>query len=273
MYYINIMIHKLKKIKKILESILSKKKKIYWLDKNKFFIDTKNIVNYEFIRWAKKQEYSKDIGKDKFIYEKYQTELFESYIKNSKSFVDIGCQIGFYSLIANEYDNIKNILSLDISKECIKATKINFKNNSYKNKNIIISNEALGPKNITYSFWAEKSKKDGKSLKEILINNNLSLTKKDVIKIDIEGYEYSYFDTIQNYIKETKPILFFSLHKEFIENLSNNNVRMEYIIKDLRTIYPVIYYVNDHISNKFKISNISQIPQNDLNPVLVCHDS
>ena len=156
MYYINVIIHKLKKIKKILENIFFKKKKIYWLDKNKFFIDTNNIVNYEFIRWAKNQEYSKDIGEDKFIYEKYQTELFESYIKNSKSFVDIGCQIGFYSLIANEYDNIKNILSLDISKECIQATKFNFKNNHTKIK-ILLFNEALGPKRGL--FILGKSKK------------------------------------------------------------------------------------------------------------------
>ena len=89
------------------------------------------------------------------------------------------------------------------------------------------------------------------------------MTRKDVIKIDIEGYEYTYFDTIQKYIKENKPILFFSLHKEFIENLSKNNIKMEYIIKDLIKIYSSIYYINDHISNKLKISNTSQIPQND----------
>ena len=267
------MINWLRKIKKIILSIYIKKRKVYWTSKNHFFLDNKNIINYEFIRWAQNQEYSKNLTKDFFVYEKFQSEVFIDLIKSSKTFVDIGCQIGFYSLIANEYDNIKNILCLDVSSECIKATKLNFKNNKKNNKKIIINKDALGPKKINYSFWAENSNGNGKSLDEIIKKDNLILTTKDIIKIDIEGYEYTYFDTIQKYLLQNKPILFFSLHKTFITELSKNKLLFTEIINDLSKIYSNIFYINDHESDKIKINNSNQIPKDNENPVLICYQN
>ena len=267
------MIHKIRKYKKIIVDLFLKKKRYYWKEKNNFFIDNKNIINSEFIKWSLKQKYSQNLPENIFIYEKFQTEIFLKFIDKASTFVDIGCQIGFYSLIANEYKNVKNILAIDISKECVEATKLNFKNNFRKNKNIIIKNKAIGNDTIKYSFWAEKAIIKGDTLLNILKKDNLILSKNDLIKIDIEGFEYSYFITIKEFLIINKPTIFFSLHKNFIKTLSNDNVNLFKILDDLLDLYENVFYISDHTNVKYRLKHSNDLPSEDDNPVILCYEN
>ena len=267
------MIHKIRKYKKIIVDIFIKKKRYYWKEKNNFFIDSKNIINSEFIKWALKQKYSNNLPVNIFIYEKFQTEIFLKYINKAKTFVDIGCQIGFYSLIANEYKNVKNILAIDISNECVDATKLNFKNNFRKNKNVVVKNQAIGSDTIKYSFWAEKAISKGDTLLNIVIKNNLVLSKNDLIKIDIEGFEYTYFNTIKEFLKINKPTIFFSLHKNFIKKLSNDSINLFNILDDLLELYQNVLYISDHTSVQYRLKYSHELPADDDNPVILCYEN
>jgi len=258
-------------IKKKIKYLFHSDEIYYWNNYNGFKINTSNLINREFINWSLKQPYSNNLDKKIFIYEKYQSLIFEKYIKKAKIFIDLGCQIGFYSLLANQHTNIEEIYLVDISKSCIEASRYNMDNNYSSNKKIKIINDALGTGNVTYNHWADKSRVKGKNIYELLkLNKQTKISNEDIIKIDIEGHEYTYNETIKEFLKKNKPTLFFSLHKDFINKLSGNQSIYEEIIKDLLKTYKKLFYLNDHSEFFYEIKSSIDIPREDINPVLVC---
>ena len=239
------------------------------IDNHRFKIKSENLLNKNMILWTIKQPYSDHKANHNLIYEKYQSKEFLKLIKTSENFIDLGCQIGYYSLLANEINTTKNIILIDISKQAIKAAKLNFKNN-YNKKNVFFHNQALGINRVKYNLWIENVSKRGKKIEDIINVSNYNFNSNDLFKIDIEGYEFSYFQTLRNFIKQTKIKLLFSLHVDEILKLSNNKFLLRDIINDLLKMYNKIYYLSENNGEKIFIRNFEEIPKDNKYPLIIC---
>jgi hypothetical protein len=260
-------------VKKFLTEYIFFKHGVYICEINKKLIklNSKNILNHNVLNWALKQNDNKGLKDKNFIYEKFQTSCIIKYLNNHRceSFIDIGSQIGYYGLLANCFDNIKNIVFVDIIKKAISTCKKNVDLN-FNNKNYYFFNKAIGKGIINYNFFYSSNKVKGIDLGYIISQSNISLTQNDIIKIDIEGYEHSFFDTIEPYLAKVFPVIFFSLHTSFIKNLSDNH-KFKSILDYLFHNYKNLYFLNENKNMLQKINKYQELKflENYKYPVLI----
>ena len=172
----------------------------------KFFIDPFNFLGL--------------IIKDQKIYENKKTKyIFKNLNKNS-IFFDIGCNEGYYSVIASKKNYSGKTYSFEPIKSLIKIIKKNLLLNNIKNckiYNFAIGDEDKSSKiNIfheknegassiinKYKFTSKNQKIFIKSLDSFYKTNNFNF-KIDLIKIDVEGYEIKILYGMMNLINSRK---------------------------------------------------------------------
>ncbi len=171
-------------------------------------------------------------------------------LKNGDVFVDLGCNVGTYSLLASKLvgDNGK-IISVDANPDNIEILKKNMKLNNVKN--ILPINLAVSDKNGFSEFYLT-----GKSGTGSLADQNLeSFLKKiqietktldnllesinhfkeiKLIKIDIEGSEVDCIKEGMNVIKITKNFLI-ECHS------TSNKLKIEKLLKESFSIKEIDY--------------------------------
>ncbi len=183
-----------------------------------------------------------------------------SFLAHSNIFMDIGANIGFYSLLMSENDAIKKIFSFEPSPETYLNLKANIQLNKL-NKKIVpleyaVSNEA---KTCNFSMISslsganalEKSTIHAKDLcQETIQVRSLKLDeefkyshKKLVLKIDVEGGEEDVLKGARNLLTNNACLI-------QIENFAQNSQTItdifnEYGYKKLLHIKDDFYYTND----------------------------
>ena len=142
------------------------------------------------------------------LMEKGATRITECLAKESSSFIDIGCNIGYYSCLFGTQNPGKKLLSIDPNPLMIERTKENLNLNNVTNYQILTCGigdrrEILQlniPRNRhSLSSFAYVPKSGGPSdsieaeirpLKEVIHEYQL---KTCFVKIDTEGFEYEVF--------------------------------------------------------------------------------
>ncbi len=183
-----------------------------------------NIINYLTIFGFNIYLNSKDplIGKPislGVVYEENVTSFFQKHLKQNMTLLDIGANIGWYSLLTakllNDNCTIYAFEPFASNTKLLLASKL--KNNF---KSIKVIQAAAGNEFGTASFGASGSNGQCRELDvevdTILVTDTVNMVKVDdivkekvdLIKIDIEGAEYNALKGSINTIKNSLPTIF-----------------------------------------------------------------
>ena len=168
-------------------------------------------------------------------YEKREIELLCSHVKHGDTVLDIGANIGLYSLFLSRAVGLNGkVIAIEPDPENVEILKINLKNN--KCKNVKVLQMALGSKTEEGDLFQIDTNrgnlsladlnKTGRSIK-VPINRGDEILRKlnivpDVAKIDVEGAEP---DIIKGLGFLKPPIIQFEFVPEFFLGLNRNPKR------------------------------------------------
>ncbi len=221
------------------------------IDKKSIWINTRNWQTANFCMGRVKDNI--------LLHEPEGTEIFKKMVKNAQIVFDIGAHIGYYSLIAAAF-GVKKVVAFEIHDAFTKILLRHAKANCFNNIQIINRPVGLSGKEITFENYGVKTKKTAISLDEFC--DNLVLYP-EVIKIDVEGYEYDVLQGGYKMLSKTKPLILLGLHpKKLLAMDYNTDQVLNLLINSGYFIYPIVAY-NFGIKKKFIAKNRKDI-ENEL---------
>lgn len=187
------------------------------------------------------------------VWEKYQTEQFIKSINKGNTVVDIGAHIGYYTLLAAEkVGKYGHVFAFEPDPKNFLLLTKNIKENGYSNVTVIRS--AVSSRDGYLSFYVHptntgdhsilknKDRRRKFKVKTVTLDKYFRDIKKiDVIKMDVQGAEYSVLKGGKNiFVKMKKLILFTEFYpSSFVEaghkpmNFLNTLQRLGYNIYDI----------------------------------------
>lgn len=192
------------------------------------------------------------------VYESFILDIIHEHLKPGMTFVDIGANIGQHSMYAASIIGKKGaVYSFEpihhIYEQLLSSSKIN-------NFDSIIhaNNFAIGEKDETQTLFTSNENIGGSSLVnkenignkiEVKIKNGdsilIQIPKIDMIKIDVEGYEYEVLSSIKQSLIKSKPKMLIEFSGYFYEKQnSGNGIK---IISLLKEIGYKIYDIEDNM--------------------------
>jgi FkbM family methyltransferase len=183
-----------------------------------------------------------DSLKENILFEKFLLSLLSHLVPSNKNMLDIGANIGVYSIIFSKLiDNTNKIYAFEPQEKIYNCLVNNIYNNECTN--VLPFNLALSNINTTYLMNADYSHKDNFGAFRICsegtlsinskIGDELELTNVGFIKIDVEGHELEVLHGLSNTIKRDLPLLSIEIHESsptsneafsLIRNLGYNHV-------------------------------------------------
>lgn len=239
-------------------------------------IFNKHIINY--------------LADDKYIgqrialekYEPYLTKLMLSKINNGDVVIDIGANIGYYTILfSNKVGKKGKVISIEPDETNYKILQKNIKENNLKN--VIVVKKALGNENKKiylykseenygdHRVWGDKNKTADTKRERISVEcqklddliKDLKEEKINFIKMDVQGFEGKVIEGGQKVIKENKPIIFFEYWPWAIKKSASDLQKM---LLFLEKVYKKIFWIDEYIQiytpvsksfliKKYKITN------------------
>ena len=163
-----------------------------------------------------------------YSYEKEVTEKLNASLKTGMTFIDVGAHVGITSLIAEKICPSATIVAIEALPVVAERLELNLKLNNSK---IHVVRKALGSEEKRSSFYyyggipsssgfildAIKTADSTKNIFALgmdittldLFWNNSNLKSIDIIKIDVEGYEYEVLVGSTEILKSKGPIVIF----------------------------------------------------------------
>jgi FkbM family methyltransferase len=157
-----------------------------------------------------------------FIPPPLQRKLFKQLIKKGSVVIDVGANIGGYTLFfAKLVGKHGKVIAFEPVKDLFRILKFNVENAGYRNiicemkalsdseyiANIALSDTNIGDNRVQYGNFETKSTIICTSLDKYIQNKNLRI---NFIKIDVQGYEYKVFKGMQDLLKYQEHIIVFS---------------------------------------------------------------
>ena len=158
-------------------------------------------------------------------YEKYETALFLSQLSSESVVVDVGANIGYYTMLAAKV--VKKVYAIEPDKKCFEILKKNVRENNLKNvvlinkaasdkrekKYLIRDEENLGNSRIKPTPNPSLDKEGNTNNKNIIYADTLDniLVNEQIIsliKIDTQGWEPEVILGAKKVIKKHRPIMF-----------------------------------------------------------------
>jgi len=219
----------------LLKSLLFKKREILAHGNFKFLLDT-----YSDFYWNLYDEQLNEL-----IYDPAFTKFIVNYLQTGDTFVDLGANEGWFSIYAAEcVGSTGKVYSIEPQNRLTNVIETNAKLNSLEN--IIVLNTAIGEReeyvNITLSpslnsgssslvknsrglFWKKQKTKVQRFDK---LFENEKINHIDLIKIDIEGYEFSAIKSMEKMLKakQIKAILV-ELHESQLLKLGTSSAEIQ----------------------------------------------
>jgi len=203
------------------------------------------------------------------IFSPAETEVIRSILKPSMVFVDIGANIGYFSLIAARVVGEKGMVyAFEPDNEHFQLLQKNIKKNGYTN--ITSVKKAVSDTTGVASFYLKKDNLCAHSLipneKDSVVevetitldeyfktNNNI-----DVIKIDVEGAEPAVFRGMQKVISINKKI---ALITEFYPNaLKRCGVSPETYLQSIIDSGFILYRIDEEKQKRPSLIDVKMIP-------------
>ncbi len=213
------------------------------------------------------------------IIEPVETKLFSDIIKNGEVLVDIGANIGYFTLLMAKFSGpTGKIFSFEPEDKNFEILKKNVEVNNYQN--IVLEKKGVSDHNGINKFFLsskntgmhslQKIRDDSREVKIDVIKlddyfSTLDLVKKiSLIKIDVEGAEFQVLNGMRTILKNENLKLLI----EFIpEHLKKHGTNPSDVLKILEDNNFKIYQINENtkqieLKNSEDIMNNSEIGRN-----------
>lgn len=182
-----------------------------------------------------------------FVYREFEpglTKLFLRIADKACSFVDLGCNIGYFSCLYGTLNRRGRILALDANQAVLERCKHNLEINSI---NADIVNIAVGDEKRKVSFNIPKNRHSLASLGDIGSRRNdvetidiemdaleaildaHNFEQVDFMKIDIEGYEAKVFQSISPKVAKRIKSFVFEYSLDNLEQCGSSKEDLNYI--------------------------------------------
>lgn len=179
------------------------------------------------------------------VYEPYQLDLFRSYLKEGMVVLDIGANIGLYTLIASKrVGETGKVISFEPEPENFSILSKNIKENEMWDNTTSVQ-KAAADKEGTFPLFLAESNKGNHSIYahddsiktipvetvsvDIWLSEN-GIEKVDIIKIDIQGAEPLAFSGMKNILK-SNPILLVEYEPILIRSAGYDPIGMLDLLK------------------------------------------
>ena len=215
----------------------------------KYDNDIKIILSLD--EWLQQQIYF--LG----TYEVKQTFFFKNYIKENSVFYDVGANVGYYTLLAaKRLGKDGFVYAFEPDSNNRKKLQANIELNKFKNV-IIVPNIVSSENDGTLKLYISDKKNRGMSstekpdnfsgitenIKTISIDEFSKKVKyPDLIKIDVEGAEYSVLKGMKEIMKKKKPDILIEVKDE---TLYNQNVSRKMLAELIRKMEYSFYEIGD----------------------------
>lgn len=162
-------------------------------------------------------------------YEKELGDLLKKVLRPDDVFIDIGANIGYFSLLSATIAPSAKVISFEPVKDLFKKMNENFSINDIRNIEGI--NAAVGekneerelylsdPDNLGMSSFQQPENYSGRKEKVVVIVfddwfKTSGLTKIDLIKLDIEGSELAALKGMRVVLEEQRPVLILEINPD-----------------------------------------------------------
>ncbi len=170
--------------------------------------------------------------------------------RNKECVIDIGAHIGLVSMPASTVINEKGIIyAFEPARENLKYLSKHIKINNIRNIKVIDSlvgatdqenvefYEYLGPSGMNTSVNNNTTSGYKKTLcKQIKLDTfcEIESINPDIIKIDVEGFEYEVLSGAESIISKSKPLIFLSVHPKQLLQLGCSIKKLSSLIEQLK---------------------------------------
>lgn len=206
-------------------------------------------------------------------YEPLLTKKFKNAVKKGDTVVDIGANIGYYTLIASKLvGKTGKVFAFEPEPKNFKILSENVKLNG--RNNVVLENKAVSNatgKNILYlyssignSFYQLNDSSNAKKIEvdTIKLDNYFSNyhRKINVVKIDVEGAEFKVFRGMRSLIRKNPNLIIFTEISQKISKVSGENLE-DYF--DLLVKYGFRIYDIDDYKKEEKIADKEEVLKKD----------
>ena len=196
------------------------------------------------------------------IYEEMETNLVKKIVKNGDIVIDVGANIGYYTLIlAKLVGDGGKVFAFEPEQDNFRLLNKNIEINSYKN--VVCENMAVSSSNGKCVLYLDHQNKGSHSLvddgasKQTVEIKTISLdeysfnSKISLIKMDIEGHEMKALNGMKNFLEKNSNIKIITEFsptllsysgvkpKSFLKELTEYGFIIHNIDKKNRTISPI----------------------------------
>lgn len=190
------------------------------------------------------------------VYESFILDIIKEHLRPGMTFVDIGANIGQHSMYAASIVGKEgSVYAFEpiphVYEQLISSSKANNFDSIIRAKNFAIGKEAstetlyISSKNIGGSSFVNQEESNEKIT--VTIKNGdielLSLPKIDMVKIDVEGYEYEVLSGIEKSLTKNHPVMLLEFSGYFYEKQNNNHGGK--ILSLLKNIGYTLYDIED----------------------------
>jgi FkbM family methyltransferase len=213
-------------------------------------------------------------------HEPLNTKLFAQNIKKGMICFDIGANIGYYTLLESRIVGDEGrIIAIEPSPINFKQLQKNIKNENANN--VELYQLAGGDKNGTIQFLLdphsnlsriiskEESKKAVGEIVEVPVKkldsflDESSIKKLDLIRMDVEGYEFNILEGMKNSIKKFRPMIQMEVHTRLL-GFEKTKTLLEWLMNEK---YEIVYYITRQLDCT-TVGDMKDVKKYSLNELL-----
>lgn len=175
-------------------------------------------------------------------YEPAFTQVFLALVRKHSHFLDVGANIGFFTLLAAKHMTDGRVWSIEPDPDNVRLLGANVALNGFQNRVNILHAAASDADGEVYfstlgfnaNIGARFTAKDEETLlartlagapgptrvRSITIDSLLREQRVDLVKVDVEGHEPSVFAGMQHILKEDRPIILSEFAPGTIQHIS-----------------------------------------------------
>ena len=201
---------------------------------------------------------------DKFVgqrialrkYEEYESLLIQRQINKNSVVVDVGANIGYYTLLLAKV--CKKVYAFEPDKTCFEILQKNIEENNLDNvvavnmavsdkigeENFVVDKDNLGNSRIqspSATPYPPLTRGNKTIISTVCLDKFIKYEKVNLIKIDTQGWEPKVILGAKKLIKKYKPILFLEYS---LQSYQENNLDGKGMINFLKQIYKNIWSID-----------------------------